>query len=126
MATKKEFLEELRENLESAMALSEYWLSFSNRELKDFLFHNMYQHYRVMRMSAKADMILSRLFDTFLSNPKLMPTHIQESIDEKGLEVAICDYIAGMTDRYATEQYKKLFDPDTLPEEEVEFRDPGI
>ncbi len=86
-----------------------------NRELKDFLFHNMYQHYRVMRMSAKADMILSRLFDTFLSNPKLMPTHIQESIDEKGLEVAICDYIAGMTDRYATEQYKKLFDPDTLP-----------
>ena len=86
-----------------------------NRELKDFLFHNMYQHYRVMRMSAKADMILSRLFDTFLSNPKLMPTHIQESIDEKGLEVAICDYIAGMTDRYATEQYKKLFDPDVLP-----------
>ena len=86
-----------------------------NRELKDFLFHNMYQHYRVMRMSAKADMILSRLFDTFLSNPKLMPTHIQESIDEKCLEVAICDYIAGMTDRYATEQYKKLFDPDVLP-----------
>lgn len=86
-----------------------------NRELKDFLFHNMYQHYRVMRMSAKADMILSRLFDTFLTNPMLMPTHIQESVNEKGLEVAICDYIAGMTDRYATEQYKKLFDPDVLP-----------
>ena len=86
-----------------------------NRELKDFLFNNMYRHYRVMRMSAKADMILSRLFDTFLNNPKLMPTHIQEMINEKGLEVAICDYIAGMTDRYATEQYKKLFDPDILP-----------
>ncbi len=86
-----------------------------NRELKDFLYNNMYRHYRVMRMSAKADMILSRLFDTFLGNPKLMPTHIQKAIDEKGLEVAICDYIAGMTDRYATEQYKKLFDPDILP-----------
>lgn len=86
-----------------------------NRELKDFLFNNMYHHYRVMRMSAKADMILSRLFDTFLGNPDLMPTHIQMMINEKGLEVAICDYIAGMTDRYATEQYKKLFDPDTLP-----------
>ena len=60
-------------------------------------------------------MILSRLFDTFMSNPKLMPTHIQDAIEEKGLEVAICDYIAGMTDRYATEQYKKLFDPDVLP-----------
>ncbi len=93
---------------------SEYIVGM-NRELKDFLYNNMYRHYRVMRMSAKADMILSRLFDTFLANPKLMPTHIQKSIDEKGLEVAICDYIAGMTDRYATEQYKKLFDPDILP-----------
>ena len=93
---------------------SEYMVGM-NRELKDFLYNNMYRHYRVMRMSAKADMILSRLFDTFLGNPKLMPTHIQKSIDEKGLEVAICDYIAGMTDRYATEQYKKLFDPDILP-----------
>ena len=86
-----------------------------NRELKDFLFHNMYRHYRVVRMSAKADMILSRLFDTFLSNPKLMPTHIQAMVDEKGLETAICDYIAGMTDRYAVEQYQKLFDPAILP-----------
>ena len=86
-----------------------------NRQLKDFLYNNMYRHYRVMRMSAKAEMILSRLFDTFMSNPKLMPTHIQDAIEEKGLEVAICDYIAGMTDRYATEQYKKLFDPDVLP-----------
>ncbi len=86
-----------------------------NRELKDFLFNNMYRHYRVVRMSAKADMILSRLFDTFLNNPKLMPTHIQETINEKGLEVAICDYIAGMTDRYAVKQYQKLFDPEMLP-----------
>lgn len=86
-----------------------------NRELKDFLFNNMYRHYRVVRMSAKADMILSRLFDTFLNNPKLMPSHIQEMIDEKGLEVAICDYIAGMTDRYAVKQYQKLFDPELLP-----------
>ena len=86
-----------------------------NRELKDFLFNNMYRHYRVVRMSAKADMILSRLFDTFLNNPKLMPAHIQSMIDEKGLEVAICDYIAGMTDRYAVKQYQKLFDPEMLP-----------
>ena len=86
-----------------------------NRELKDFLFNNMYRHYRVVRMSAKADMILSRLFDTFLNNPKLMPAHIQAMIDEKGLEVAICDYIAGMTDRYAVKQYQKLFDPEMLP-----------
>ncbi len=86
-----------------------------NRELKDFLFHNLYRHYRVMRMSSKADMILSRLFDTFLNDPRLMPTHIQKTIDGKGLEIAICDYIAGMTDRYATNQYRKLFEPELLP-----------
>ena len=82
-----------------------------NRELKDFLFNNMYRHYRVVRMSAKADMILSRLFDTFLNNPKLMPAHIQSMIDEKGLEVAICDYIAGMTDQYSIQKFNELFVP---------------
>ena len=90
-------------------------LTRMNRELKDFLFHNLYRHYRVMRMSSKADMILSRLFDTFLNSPVLLPTHIQKTIEGKGLETAICDYIAGMTDRYATEQYRKLFEPDLLP-----------
>lgn len=86
-----------------------------NRELKDFLFHNLYRQYRVVRMSNKADMILSRLFDTFQKDPRLMPTHIQSSIAEKGAELAICDYIAGMTDRYAIEQYQKLFEPAFRP-----------
>lgn len=93
---------------------SEEWIKM-NRDLKDFLYTNLYKHYRVMRMSAKADMILSRLFDIFLERPYLMPTHIQKHIDERGLEVAICDYIAGMTDRYAIEQYQKLFEPAFRP-----------
>ncbi len=86
-----------------------------NRQLKDFLYTNLYRHYRVLRMSAKADMILSALFDAFLKRPQLLPNHIYAAIDRKGPETAICDYIAGMTDRYATEQYSKLFMPDILP-----------
>lgn len=86
-----------------------------NRQLKDFLYTNLYRHYRVLRMSAKADMILSALFDAFLKRPQLLPKHIYAAINQKGPEIAICDYIAGMTDRYATEQYSKLFMPDILP-----------
>lgn len=98
----------------NVVANSEEWRML-NRELKDFLYQNLYRHYRVVRMSAKADMILSRLFEAFQNNSALMPTHIQATIPEKGVELAICDYIAGMTDRYAIEQYQKLFEPAFLP-----------
>jgi dGTPase len=45
----------------------------------------------------------------------MLPKHIQEMIEKRGLERTICDYIAGMTDRYAIEEHKKLFDPSLLP-----------
>ena len=86
-----------------------------NRELKDFLFANFYRHYRVMRMSHKAKQIITRLFQTFQKEPRLLPTHIQKNIEERGLERTICDYIAGMTDRYALSQVRKLFDPSFIP-----------
>ena len=86
-----------------------------NRELKDFLYQNLYNHYRVVRMSVKAEQILSRLFTTFISEPSVMPAHFQKTIDEIGLETAVCDYLAGMTDRFAIDEYQKLFDPLVLP-----------
>ena len=66
-------------------------------------------------MSLKAEMIISRLFEAFLKEPSLLPNHIQKNIEERGREAAICDYIAGMTDRYAIDQYNKLFEPSLLP-----------
>lgn len=93
---------------------SERW-RILNRELKDFLYAKLYRHYRVVRMSVKADMILSRLFETYQANAELMPTHIQANISRFGKDLTICDYIAGMTDRYAIEQYQKLFEPSFLP-----------
>lgn len=86
-----------------------------NRELKDFLFNNLYRHYRVMRMAVKAENILTDLFNAYMNEPMILPKHIQDQIQVRGQERTICDYIAGMTDRYAVEEHTKLFDPTKLP-----------
>ncbi len=86
-----------------------------NRELKDFLYKYLYRHPRVVRMAVKAERIIADLFAAYESEPEMLPHQVQVVIEERGLERAICDYIAGMTDRYAIEEYQKLFDPQTRP-----------
>ena len=86
-----------------------------NRQLKDFLYTNLYRHYRVVRMAVKAEKIISDLFDAYKSEPSILPKHVQGLISERGLERTICDHIAGMTDRYAIEEHRKLFEPSILP-----------
>lgn len=86
-----------------------------NRELKDFLFNNLYRHYRVMRMAVKAEAILTDLFKAYQAEPAILPKHVQSLIAERGLDRTVCDYIAGMTDRFAIEEHQKLFDPTRLP-----------
>ncbi|HBO84027.1 MAG: deoxyguanosinetriphosphate triphosphohydrolase [Deltaproteobacteria bacterium GWC2_42_11] len=82
-----------------------------NRELKNFLKENLYNHHRVIRMADKADRIIKHLFKVYENDPRLLPPHIYANINEVGKERLICDYIAGMTDRFALDEYKKLFDP---------------
>jgi dGTPase len=86
-----------------------------NRELKDFLYARMYRHHRVVRMQVKAERILSDLFHAYRAEPAILPGHVQPIIQVRGLERTICDYIAGMTDRYATEEHEKLFNPLETP-----------
>ncbi len=86
-----------------------------NRELKDFLFSNLYNHFRVVRMAVKAENVIARLFEAFMDEPTILPPHYQATIDDIGLEHTVCYYIAGMTDRYAIDEYQKLFDPLVLP-----------
>ena len=86
-----------------------------NRELKDFLFKNLYRHFRVVRMAVKAERIITELFNSYKAEPTILPYHVQAIIPERGLERTICDYLAGMTDRYAIDEYQKLFDPTLLP-----------
>ena len=86
-----------------------------NRQLKDFLYANLYRHPRVIRMAVKAERTITELFNAYLSEPTILPWHIQEQIEERGLEQTACDYVAGMTDRFAVEEYDRLFNPLSLP-----------
>jgi dGTPase len=86
-----------------------------NREMKDFLFSNLYRHFRVTRMAVKAEQIVTNLFDAYRGEPMILPKHIQDLIPQRGLPRTVCDYIAGMTDRFAIDEHQKLFDPTRLP-----------
>jgi dGTPase len=77
-------------------------------ELKRFLHHHLYCHYRVLRMGEKADHVICRLFDAFMGNPGLLPPQYQDKARHNKSRT-IADYIAGMTDRYATREYRRLF-----------------
>ena len=82
-----------------------------NRGLKDFLYHRMYRHTRVIRMQMKADRLLSELFAAYVAEPGQLPRSAQQRIEEDGLHRAVCDYTAGMTDRFALDEHAKMFDP---------------
>ncbi len=82
-----------------------------HRELKTHLYKNLYNHFRVNRMKNKARRILEALFKAYQEDPSLLPSHFQNRINQDGKERVICDYVAGMTDRFAIDEYMKLFDP---------------
>lgn len=71
------------------------------KQLKKFLFHNLYRHAEVVRMNERAAHIIHRIFDFILADPKMLPADFHERIEVTGLERVIADFVAGMTDRYA-------------------------
>jgi dGTPase len=77
-----------------------------NRELKRFLRLNLYRHYQVLRMTNKAARIIGDLFAAFLDDPRLLPPQYQRTDDQPR---AVADYVAGMTDRYAMKEHRRLF-----------------
>lgn len=89
-------------------------LTLMNRQLKDFLYKNLYRNYRVVRMAVKAEAILKALFEAYGNEPMILPLHVQANLEHRGIKGTIRDYIAGMTDRYAIEEYNKIFVPDQL------------
>jgi dGTPase len=89
-----------------------------NQELKTFLREYVYKHYKVRRMTSKARRVVSALFEGFFADPNLMPPEHEASARVLELELgimgrarAVADYIAGMTDRYAILEHRRLFDP---------------
>jgi dGTPase len=82
-----------------------------NRVLKAYLLEHLYRHHRIERMMDKARRILHALFDRYQDNPRLLPDAARARVPEEGLERAIADHLAAMTDRDAAEEYRRLFDP---------------
>ncbi|GAG51817.1 unnamed protein product, partial [marine sediment metagenome] len=81
------------------------------KQLEDFLLERVYGHDRVARMMTKAKRFLGRIFEAYQSNPNQLPPKYQARARDEGLEAAICDYVAGMTDRYARDEYRRLYGP---------------
>lgn len=79
-----------------------------HRELKRFLLHHLYRHYKVARMSAKAGRIITDLYTAFTGDARLLPPKHQERESLEGAR-AVADYIAGMTDRYAMREHRRIF-----------------
>ena len=76
--------------------------------LKRFLYDNLYRHYQVMRMTAKARKVVRELFEAFDDEPRLLPAdHQARAAQDKPR--AIADYVAGMTDRYAIREHRRLY-----------------
>ncbi|MCB0309351.1 MAG: deoxyguanosinetriphosphate triphosphohydrolase [Bdellovibrionales bacterium] len=105
-------VEDLREsnNLQASFSKN---MAPMNKELKQFLWDHLYSHYRVVRMEEKAKRILTDLFEAYHERPAQIPTSFFVGYKEESKVRTICDYIAGMTDRFAIDEHQKLFDSHT-------------
>ncbi len=81
-------------------------------DLRDFLFTNLYRHHYVMRQVGKSRFVLEKLFEAYTLEPLMLPPQIRAACQTEGIHRAVCDYIAGMTDRYALDEYARLFEPE--------------
>jgi dGTPase len=113
-------LEDVRSRSQPLIAFSE-GMKVRNLHLKRFLRNQLYRHYRVHRMTAKAARVIRELFQAFNDDPRLMPDEAQEKVaglrersGPAGQARAVADYIAGMTDRYAIKEHERVYNPGEL------------
>ena len=120
--TKRRIAEAAPESAADLRALGAPVVAFSepmrenDRALKDFLFHRMYRHERVNRMTAKAQSVVRDLFAFYMETPRHLPAEWRaeaQGAEEAGAARLVADYIAGMTDRFALAEHGKLFGSET-------------
>lgn len=116
-AAKPDSIDAVRRHSGPLIGLSEA-VAGEHLELKRFLREHVYRHYKVQRMTTKARRVVRELFQVFMADPNLMPPEHHESATalaaaqgDAGKARAVADYIAGMTDRYAILEHRRLFDP---------------
>ena len=104
--------EKVTQQKDKIISFAHCQMNSSMKELSDFLFKKLYRHFKVVRMSSKAKRFLKEIFSVYLDNSEQLPAKVIESTPaDTSIQRTICDYIAGMTDRYALDEYKKLFNP---------------
>ncbi len=72
---------------------------------------NFYRNHRVVRMASKAELVIRSLFEAYLKEPRILPKGVRVKMEQQEPARVVCDYIAGMTDRFALDEYARLFDP---------------
>ena len=108
--------EDVRNRSEALVAFSRDMVE-DLAQLRAFLMERMYRHWRVNRTRSQARRILSEMFQLFMAEPDVLPAEWfarAQGRDEAGRARVVCDYIAGMTDRFAIEEHRKLFHLDAL------------
>ncbi len=113
-------IDEVRNQKQPLMAFSDS-MGEKKLELKQFLRKELYQHYRVHRMTKKAADVIDALFNAFINDLKILPVEalehchiLKDKHGDNGLARGISDYIAGMTDRYAIVEHERIFNPRQL------------
>ena len=86
-----------------------------NRALKDFLFENMYRHFKIVRMQARAENILRTLFTSYMNEPRQLPDQYKAKLNSEPVQRVVADYVAGLTDRSALHEFRQFFDRGTRP-----------
>jgi dGTPase len=89
-------------------------MKLKNQELKDFLMEKMYRNIKIAELEGSVEKVLTNLFDFYVSKPKELPERYLKKEKIDGKFRLICDYLSGMTDRYALQKFRTLF-----PEESV-------
>ena len=116
--TRRRLDEEKPDSAAAVRALDRPMVAFSEEmtlhlaALRRHLFAHMYRHYKVNRMMSQAGRVMRDLFDLYLGDPGVLPTDIQRDMQGAGTADSarrVCDYIAGMTDRFAVEEHRRLF-----------------
>ncbi len=108
-----ETVEQVRAMHEPLICFSRQMMEETNLPLKRFLRERMYHHYRVNRMTSKARRVLKELFLHFFNEPECLPTDWQmrqQGLSERARARVVCDFIAGMTDRFALSEHRRIFD----------------
>jgi dGTPase len=103
-------VERVRQHPSKLMGLSDEMAALK-KEMDDFLMAKLYSHYRTLKMAEKAKRFIADIFSEYMRSPRQLPPAFQERIPADGKARAICDYMAGMTDRYCQDEYKRLFHP---------------